>query len=182
MLFRSDEQLLRHRVIVICGENWHHGIVGIVASRMVERFGKPCIVLSIEGETSRGSGRSIEGFSIIDAINACSEHLTRYGGHNQAAGLTVRTDRISDFIEAINRWAETHHPQMPQQTLRIDCTISPRVLTVEGVQPLSMLEPFGSGNETPVFVVKNCTLQGIYPIGDGKHLRLRFSGDRKSVV
>ncbi len=173
----ADEQLLRHRVIVICGENWHHGIVGIVASRMVERFGKPCIVLSIEGETSRGSGRSIEGFSIIDAINACSEHLTRYGGHNQAAGLTVRTDRISDFIEAINRWAEAHHPQMPQQTLRIDCTISPRVLTVEGVQPLSMLEPFGSGNETPVFVVKNCTLQGIYPIGDGKHLRLRFSGD-----
>ncbi|MCI8648944.1 MAG: single-stranded-DNA-specific exonuclease RecJ [Anaerotruncus sp.] len=173
----QDSEALRQRVIVIYGEGWHHGIVGIVAARMVERFGKPCIVLSLEGETARGSGRSVEGFSIIDAINACSQYLVRYGGHNQAAGMTVRTAQLSEFIAAINRWAAQHYPEMPQQVVHIDCTLSPKQLTIKDIQPLSALEPFGSGNELPVFLMERCLLQGIYPIGDGKHLRLRFCGD-----
>lgn len=173
----TDPEAIRRRVIIIHGENWHHGIVGIVASRMVERFGKPCIVLSVEGDTARGSGRSVEGFSIIDAINACSHWLVRYGGHNQAAGLTVKLDCLEEFIGGMNDWAATHYPEMPQQVLRIDCPLSPKALQVADIQPLTLLEPFGSGNELPLFVLKNCTVQGIYAIGDGKHLRLRLSGE-----
>ncbi len=172
-----DSDTLKQRVIVIYGEGWHHGIVGIVASRLVERFGKPCIVLSLEGDTARGSGRSVEGFSIIDAIDACSQYLVRYGGHNQAAGLTVRAKELEPFIKAINQWAAERFPEMPQQTLRIDCALSPKALTVAALEPLSLLEPFGSGNEVPAFLIPNCVLQGIYPIGDGKHLRLRFCGE-----
>ena len=173
----SDAEALGRRVIVIYGEGWHHGIVGIVASRMVERFGKPCIVLSVEGENARGSGRSVEGFSIIDAIDSCSELLVRYGGHNQAAGLTVPMEKLPAFIEKINLWAAEHYPEMPQQTINIDCALSPRQLNVHSIQPLALLEPFGSGNELPVFQIPGCTLQGVYPIGEGKHLRLRFAGE-----
>lgn len=172
----QNADALMKRVIVIAGEHWHHGIVGIVASRMVERFGKPCIVLSVEEDTIRGSARSIEGFSIIDAIHACSEHLERYGGHNQAAGLTLKAGHLQQFTQDINSWAAQHFPDMPQQTLNIDCEISPRSLNVESIQPLAMLEPYGSCNELPVFLVENCTIQGIYAIGEGKHVRLRFSG------
>ncbi len=171
------EHLQQDRIIIIDGENWYHGVVGIVASRMTERFGKPCIVLSHEGEFCRGSARSIEGFSIIDAINACSKWLVRYGGHNQAAGLTLETRNLQAFSEAINAWAYAHHPEMPVQTLHIDCILSPKELEVGRIRPVSMLEPFGSGNEAPVFMISGCVIQGIYSIGDGKHLRLRLYGN-----
>lgn len=173
----DNADVLMKRVIVIYGENWHHGIVGIVASRMVERFGKPCIVISLEGDTIRGSARSVEGFSIIDAIHACAQHLDRYGGHNQAAGLTIKPGHLELFARDINAWAAEQFPVMPQQTLRIDGTIWPKLLNVESVQPLSKLEPYGFGNELPVFLVENCTVQGVYPIGNGKHVRIRFAGD-----
>lgn len=172
----GNHEVIDRRVIVLSGENWHHGIVGIVASRMVERFGKPCIVLSSEGETARGSGRSVKGFSIIDAIDAVSGNLERYGGHNQAAGLTVKTGLIDTFTREINEWAAEHYPEMPQQTINIDCELLPSELAIEQIQPLSMLEPFGTGNEPLVFALRGCVIQGIYPIGEGKHLRLRMFG------
>lgn len=172
-----DQESLQHRIIVIYGEDWHHGVVGIVASRLVERFGKPCIVLSVEGDEVRGSGRSVEGFSIIDAINACSSYLIRFGGHNQAAGVTLSKDQLKGFIQAINAWAAEHYPEMPRPRLALDCPISPGQLQVAELQSLSCLEPFGCGNDTPVFYIHECALQGIYPIGEGRHLRLRFGRD-----
>lgn len=175
----KNRLLLGQRVIVIQGENWHHGVVGIVASRMVERFGKPCIVLSKDGENARGSGRSVEGFSIIDAISACSDLLLRYGGHNQAAGMTLSLEKVEAFTEAINAWAREHHPEMPQPPLRLDCTLSAKQLTAEEIGPVSCLEPFGAGNDAPLYYIPDCALQGIYPIGDGKHLRLRFCDSSK---
>ena len=173
----QDESALRDRVVVLSGEGWHHGVVGIVASRMVERLGKPCIVFSLEGENARGSARSVEGFSIIDAIDACSQHLLRYGGHNQAAGLTLPVAALEEFTRQINRWAAQHYPEMPSPQLAIDCTLHPQELTVPQLEPLNSLEPFGCGNETPVFQILDCTLQGIYPIGEGRHLRLRLCGE-----
>lgn len=175
--YQGDRETLGRRVIVIHGEDWHHGVVGIVASRMVERFGKPCIVLSVEGEVARGSARSVDGFSIIDAIAACGRLLTRYGGHNQAAGMTLPTESVDQFIDEINAWAAARHPEMPSPVLSIDCAISPKQLSVKDLQPVASLEPFGCGNEVPVFYMQGCALQGIYPIGEGKHVRLRFCRD-----
>mgnify|MGYP000019557005 FL=1 len=91
-------------------------MVGIVASRVVEKYGKPCVVISREGELSRGSGRSVEGFSLSDAVYACREHLVRFGGHPMAAGITIKTDKIDDFRLAINAYAAQRHPQMPYQS------------------------------------------------------------------
>lgn len=175
--YSGDRETLGRRVIVIHGEGWHHGVVGIVASRMVEKFGKPCIVLSMEGNVARGSARSVEGFSIIEAISACAHLLTRYGGHNQAAGMTLPADRLDEFTAEVNNWAAERHPEMPAPVLSLDCAISPKQLSVKDLDPVTMLEPFGCGNETPVFYIPGCTLQGIYPIGEGKHLRLRFGRD-----
>lgn len=175
-MVESNDSLLKERIIVLAGENWHHGIVGIVASKMVDRFGKPCIVLSKEGEYTRGSARSVEGFSIIDAIHACAPLLYKYGGHNQAAGMTLETEKLDAFIQAINTWACERFPDMPAKVLHVDALLSPKQLTVDVVSSLGVLEPFGAGNEVPLFSVKECKIKGIYPIGDGKHLRLRFSG------
>lgn len=173
---QNEQKIIGRRVIVLHGENWRHGVVGIVAARMVERFGKPCIVLSTDGQSARGSGRSVEGFSIIDAICACSKYLTRYGGHNQAAGITLPLQNVQPFTQAINEWAAEHFAEMPQQRLTIDCEISPRDLEISRIEPLHRLEPFGCANETPVFVVRSCTVQGVYPISDGRHIRLRLHG------
>lgn len=175
--YDGDRDILGRRVIVIHGEGWHHGVVGIVASRMVERFGKPCIVLSVEGEVARGSARSVEGFSIIEAISACGHLLTRYGGHNQAAGMTLPTAQMERFAEEINEWAGKAHPEMPVPVLTLDCLITPRQLSVGDMEAVALMEPFGCGNETPLYYMPGCTLQGIYPIGEGKHLRLRFCRD-----
>ena len=173
----ADRQPLDRRILVVCGDHWHHGVIGIVASKLTDRFGKPCVVLSREGEEVRGSARSVDGFSIIDAIDACGDLLTRYGGHDQAAGLSLCSNQVTAFIDRINEWACAHFQQMPQAVLEIDCTIATSLLTVEQAQGLSVLEPFGAGNDLPVFRLCGCTLQGIYPIGEGKHLRLRFCGD-----
>ncbi len=175
--YDRDRETLGRRVSVIHGEGWYHGVVGIVASRMVERFGKPCIVLSVEGDMSRGSARSVEGFSIINAISACGHLLTRYGGHNQAAGMTLPTKSLDQFAEAINQWAAENYPEMPALTLSLDCAVTPKQLSVQELTAVTKLEPFGCGNETPVFYISKCILQGIYPIGEGKHLRLRFCQD-----
>lgn len=175
--YDGDRDVLGRRVIVICGENWHHGVVGIVAARMVERFGKPCIVLSLEGETARGSARSVEGFSIIEAISSCNAYLQRYGGHPQAAGMTLLASSVGDFTDAVNDWAARQFPEMPVPVLSVDCRLSPKQLTVRDLQPMQRMEPFGCGNDTPLFWMSDCVLQGIYPIGDGKHLRLRFCGE-----
>lgn len=164
----------RHnRVIVVAGEDWHSGIVGIVASRICEKYGRPTIVLSVQEDVCHGSGRSFASFNLFDAINSCSEHLTRYGGHSQAAGVTLKRDKIDDFRAAINAYAATI--ELPIPTLNIDFRINPCGMSVEMVDAIKLLEPFGVGNPTPIFGLFEVTLDKITPIGGGKHLKLLFS-------
>lgn len=169
----ENEGYQYNRVIVVAGEDWHSGIVGIVAARICEKYGKPTIVLSVDGDMCHGSGRSFEPFNLFDAINACSEHLLRYGGHSQAAGVSLNTDKIDDFRAAINEYAETLELTVP--TLNIDFRINPNGMSVEMVDAIKLLEPFGVGNPTPVFGLFGVTLDKVTPIGSGKHLKLLFS-------
>ena len=162
-----------NRVIVVSGENWHSGIVGIVAARICEKYGKPTIVLSVDGDMCHGSGRSFEPFNLFEAISASSEHLLKYGGHSQAAGVSLNTDKIDDFRAAINAYAETLPLTVP--TLNIDFRINPRGMSVEMVDAIKILEPFGVGNPAPVFGLFEVTLDKITPIGSGKHLKLLFT-------
>lgn len=163
---------MKDRVVVVDGENWHHGVIVIVASRVTERCGKPCMIIS-RGETeAKGSGRSIEGFSLFEAICACGDLLIKFGGHPMAAGITLKPENIEAFRKRINRYAAEHFPQMPTQTVTLDCKLNPAALSVSMAQSLTQLEPFGNGNPQPVFGLFNMELSNVTPVGGGGHLRL----------
>ena len=163
---------MKDRVVVVDGENWHHGVIGIVASRVTERCGKPCMIISRSETEAKGSGRSIEGFSLFEAICACGDLLIKFGGHPMAAGITLKPENIEAFRKRINRYAAEHFPQMPTQTVTLDCKLNPAALSVSMAQSLTQLEPFGNGNPQPVFGLFNMELSNVTPVGGGGHLRL----------
>lgn len=169
----EENNLKYDRVIVVSGENWHHGVVGIVAARISERYGVPSILLSEDGDTASGSGRSVEGFSLYDAIDSASELLIKFGGHSQAAGITIKTEDIDEFREKINEYAYSKEFIAPE--IKLDCKLNPAAISVDLAFSLSVLEPYGEGNAVPVFGIFEATLQRITPIGNNKHLRLLFS-------
>lgn len=167
-----------NRVIVIAGENWHQGTIGIVASRLCERFGKPCIVFSISGDVAHGSGRSISPFHLHNALSAVSSFTETYGGHELAAGVTVKTENIDAFRTAINEYASNLEKARPK--LNIDLKINPEGLSVDMVEAMKLLEPFGTGNPKPILAIMGVTLKKITPVADNKHLRLLFSKNNVS--
>lgn len=166
------------RVIVASGENWHHGIVGIVAGKISEYYGKPTIVLSIDGDTAVGSGRSFSGFSLFDAINHCAHLTVRFGGHSLAAGVTIETAKINEFRRLINEFAKTGELCAP--VLKIDCRLNPKALSLDMALAIGDLEPFGMGNPQPVFCINSVKIERITSLSSGKHLRLLFSKDNAS--
>lgn len=165
----------RQRVIVVAGDNWHVGVIGIAASKLTEKYGKPCIVICKNGEKSVGSGRSISGFSLFDAISSCSDMLSKFGGHELAAGLTIDEEKIDEFRIKINEYSK----YMPFNfaEVRPDCKIKPRAFTVDAAKALRSLEPFGVGNPVPLFACLESKIIAVYPLAGGKHLRLRLQKD-----
>lgn len=163
-------EIKHKRVIVVEGEDWHQGVIGIVASRLVERYGKPCIVISKGGDVAKGSGRSIDGFSLYDALSYCSDILVQYGGHVLAAGLTVDSDKIDAFRDKINEYAVNAEAAVP--TLKIDCKLNPSSINVDMLSSLQVLEPYGAENPQPLFGLYNMEITAIQPVGAGKHLRI----------
>lgn len=171
---------LADRVLVFCGKNWHHGVLGILAARMQERFGKPCIILSEENGIARGSGRSLKGFSLYDALCACDKCLLGYGGHDLAAGLSVEVGRLDEFRKAINDYA-ANQETMPVPELTLECRLNPSQITPALASCLTALEPFGAGNPVPIFALCNMTLESIEAVGGGMHLRLTLVRDTVRV-
>lgn len=178
-----QQSLNYDRVIVVCGNGWHHGVIGIVASRICDKFGKPAIVLSIDSDEASGSARSVGDFSLYDAISACSGLLNRFGGHAQAAGLSMPSDKVEEFRRKINAYAEAEYGDMPFNELRIDCKLRPSAFTTDMVRSLDVLAPFGMGNAVPVFGLFGMRLDRITAVGsNGNHLRLEISRDGMSVT
>lgn len=179
----ADPALRYARVIVVEGEDWHLGVVGIVAAKLVERFGRPCFVLSrLEDGTCRGSGRSVEGFDLFQAIHSCRELLPRYGGHPMAAGITVKTEDLERLREKLNSTARELYPAMPVPALDLDCAIKPGAVTARTVQGLQPLEPCGAGNPQPLFAILGATLRGVQPLGSNTaHCRLLCEADGKEI-
>ena len=152
----ADASYRADRVLVAWGRGYHPGVIGIVASRVVERFGKPAIIVSIdESGEGRGSGRGTAGFSLYDAIAACSGLLIRFGGHAQAAGLSVREEQLPAFRRAVNAWALQSEPVPACPALRLDLPVRAGELCERDVEALSALAPFGSGNPAPLFLLEN---------------------------
>jgi len=164
--------------VVLQGEGWHPGVIGIVASRVVERIHRPAVLLSVQGEMARGSARSVPGVHLLEAVRGCSRHLTRFGGHRQAAGLDLDTGRIPDFREAFNHQVrEQLQGRAPRPVLRGDAPLALVEATDELHHYLRYLGPFGIGNPRPVFWARGVRpAAGAREVGKG-HLKLRLADD-----
>lgn len=171
----ASPEILYDRVLVIYGEGWHHGVIGIVAARLVERFGKPVFLLSDDGDEARGSARSVEGFSIYEALAACGDHLTKFGGHVGAGGFSLLKENIGSFKEAMQKFAAEHYPAPPVLTIRADKVILPNELSLDAISSLSSLEPFGEGSRQPIFLIRKAVLTDIVPLSGGVHTKLRLN-------
>ncbi len=170
-------------VIVLDSNNWHQGIIGIVSSRITEKYGLPSILISFEGEDDpfddgKGSGRSIKGLNLVDALGYCSDLLVKYGGHELAAGLTVKRCNLDAFRDKINEYARMHLTEdMFKIRMDADIALSMKDMTMSFAEEISALEPFGIGNATPAFVMKDVKVKKISSIGGGKHTRLTLEKD-----
>ena len=164
--------------IVLAGENWHQGVVGIVASRMAEEYSCPTFLICLDGEKGKASSRSYGGFNLFAGLTALSSLLESYGGHELAAGFTIRRDRIDDFRREISRLAwEFVESGEAKAALEVDCSIAPHLLTLENVAALAQLEPCGCGCPRPVFCMEHLYVEQLSEVGGGKHLRLRLRTD-----
>lgn len=181
-MIEAEHDFENDPVIVLGSDEWHNGVIGIVASRITERFGLPTILVSFEGgedpypspdDLGKGSGRSVKGFNLFDAISSCKDLLVKYGGHELAAGLSVRRGDFPAFRERINDYARnrlTRDALIP--TLDADCELTGEELTLGLAYEIEGMEPFGVGNPTPCFVSRDLVVRGIYPISGGKHTKL----------
>ena len=171
----ADPARTRDRVIVVAGEGWHPGVIGIVASRLMEKYGRPVIVISTENGEGRGSGRAPGAFNLHAGLCACASCLLRYGGHSAAAGLTIEEENISAFRKAINDWAAREYPVPKPVVLSLDAAVQISELTVPAVQQLARMAPFGGGNPVPLLLIRGAVVDGVWPLGnEGRHTRLRL--------
>ncbi len=164
--------LSKSKVIVLYDKDWHHGVIGIVCSRIVEKYGKPTIVLSIEGEFATGSGRSVGDFSLFDALMSCRECFERFGGHKFAAGMTMLVNRIDEFIEKINLYVDTNFDVIPIPSYKIDYSFNSEELNIDNIYSLEFLKPFGNQNPDPIFLIKNVIIENIIPLKDDSHVKI----------
>lgn len=172
-IISEHPEYLLDRVVVVDGDNWHYGVIGIASARMTERIGKPVIIISTENGESRGSGRSIKGFSLCDAIFECGDLLTKYGGHPMAVGFSLAKENIPELRKRINEYAKGCDEAIP--SVNIECKLKPEAISISVAKQIALLEPFGFGNAKPVFALCNMSLDKITEIGGGKHLKLSMS-------
>jgi single-stranded-DNA-specific exonuclease len=177
----SDPAIGAHNVLVVGGDGWHRGVIGIAASKIVDTYHKPTIVLSVDGEVAHGSCRSIPDFDMLGALERCSDLFRRFGGHKQAAGLTMEAARVAEFRARINQHAdEVLEPDQLRPRLRIDAALNLKHITHDLVHGLDRLAPFGLANPRPVFHAMPVEIvDGPRPIKD-RHLKMTFRQDGRS--
>ena len=169
----ESPDMAKDRILVVSGRNYHMGVVGIVAAKVLEEYGKPAIIFSeTDDGMANGSARSLDGFNIYEAISSCADLLHHFGGHPKAAGAGLSSSDINVFRKRVNEYAFRHYPVMPVQTVQLDFKLSPKVLNVELADALSQLEPFGEYNPPALFALMNITICCVVPIGNGRHIRL----------
>jgi single-stranded-DNA-specific exonuclease len=162
----------RRSAFVLAGEGWHPGVIGIVASRLAERYRRPVVLLSLDGDSARGSGRSIEGYDLLAGLTACSEQLVRYGGHSAAAGVELGRERVAAFAAVLDAHAASvlsAQELVPRE--RVDAVVEGPELGMELAEELAELAPFGRGNPVVSLMVSDAVLSDVRTMGDGKHAR-----------
>ncbi|HEX9062976.1 MAG TPA: single-stranded-DNA-specific exonuclease RecJ [Clostridia bacterium] len=168
-------------ILVVAGEKLHKGVIGIVASRLTDLYGKPSIVISVEDGIGKGSGRSVSGFSLIGALSHCSDLLEKFGGHDMAAGITIKEENIELFFKRMNKFAMDIFEGGPVSQLKIDAYIEKNEIEIGAVRSLQLLSPFGMGNPSPVFALKGLTVDSLKTVGQDKHLKLSLK-DKEAYI
>ncbi len=167
--------------IILAGENWHHGVIGIVASKVTEMYFKPSILICLEDDEGKGSGRSIPGFDLHEALSKCDKYIKKFGGHSMAIGITIKKDEFSKFKEQFEEYASSCNIDKIVPVIHIDEEVSLRNINKEVVKELSLLEPFGEGNKMPLFLYKNLKIHSIRALSEGKHLKLTLKDDNYMI-
>ncbi|MBR6641551.1 MAG: single-stranded-DNA-specific exonuclease RecJ [Clostridia bacterium] len=171
----EKEGLDKKKTMVIAGEKWHQGVIGIVASKLTEKYLKPVILLAYDGETAKGSGRIPAGISLYDALSNCSDLLTTFGGHELAAGLTLETKNIEAFIEKFEQVITSMREEDFVRIIDIDTEITKKDVTLNILDDINLLAPFGQKNKKPVFMYKNLKVTSVSTLKEDKHLKFRLS-------
>ena len=177
----EKEHMNDNNALVVSGKDWHHGVIGIVASKITEMFYKPSILLSIEDGIAKGSGRSIEGFDLHNALCECDDLLQKYGGHEMAVGLSLPKENLQKFSERIKEISKNIDLEQLIPVIKIDKILTSKDLEIENIETLKMLEPFGEGNKNPLFVIKNAKITSIRALSEGKHLKVAVNVDGKNI-
>jgi len=160
-------------VLVVAAEGLHPGVMGIASSRLVDKYDKPSVIISVDGDIAKGSGRSIEGFSLYKMLSSCSDLMEKFGGHDMAAGFTIKTENIPELKNRIRQYCTEHAEEYSIDSIKIDSEICGADVTEDEVRGLDILKPFGNCNTQPLFVVRNCTVEGVYPLSE-RHCRVGF--------
>lgn len=178
-------------VIVLDADDWHHGVIGIVSSRITEKYSRPSILVSFDGNSEdvdhlenvgKGSGRSIKGMNLVDALCYCSDHLVKFGGHELAAGLSVTREQLPLFVEKINEFARANLSEEDMvPVIEADCEIGFTDATLDLADSLQLLEPYGVGNPVPQFIMKNVFVSEVSGVSDNKHTRLTLTDGKSSI-
>ena len=177
----EEKSLANNRTIVVAGENWHHGVIGIVSSKITDMYFKPSILLCLEDGIGKGSGRSIPGFDLHDALNKCLDTIDKFGGHAMAVGITVKEEKIPEFKEEFEKIAIDSHIEEIMPIINIDAKVNLSNINREMVESLKQLEPFGEGNKMPIFVFKNLRIDSIRALSEGKHLKMTLK-DNNTII
>jgi single-stranded-DNA-specific exonuclease len=172
LLIQNDGQLKNRKTTVLYKQHWHKGVVGIVASRLIENYYRPTVVLTKSGDIIAGSARSVPGFNLYEAIHACREHLLGYGGHFAAAGLSMHEDKLPDFIDSFEKVvAETIHEDLLTPEIIIDAALSFKDINFAFLNIIDQMEPFGPGNMRPVFISRNVKDTGYSKTLKDQHIK-----------
>lgn len=169
------------KCIVLAEENWHHGVIGIVASKITEIYYKPSILICLEGDKGKGSGRSVPGFDLYTALTKCSDYIEKFGGHSMAIGITIKKENFEKLKEAIEKYAQESNISDIMPIINIDKEINLKNINIEEVKSLELLEPFGEGNKMPLFLLRNLKIDSIRALSGGKHLKLTLKQDNNIV-
>jgi single-stranded-DNA-specific exonuclease len=180
-IINKNPEIYEYPVIIVCGNGWHNGVVGIVASRIMEQYGKPCILISFDGDEGRASCRSLPGFDIFKALKSCEQLLIKYGGHELAAGFSIYKKNLDEFINCIQSYISTL-PEIPDLTLSLDGELHSDEITLATASEITKLEPYGNGNPTPLFLIAAVQITSITQLSDGKHLKLNLLRDGNKLT
>lgn len=177
----EKNKLYENCAIVVGGDNWHHGVIGIVSSKITDLYFKPSILLCYDNELAKGSGRSIPGFDLHDALMKCQDTIEKFGGHSMAIGITIKKDNFDKFANELEQIAKDSKIDEIVPIINVDAKINLNQVSRETVESLKQLEPFGEGNKTPIFALKNLKVDSIRSLSEGKHIKMTLK-DGNSVV